>query len=87
MADESEALCDWHRLFGLLLTDFFSGSRFQVEVEPGRKRSTARLRSPPFWERDAALMRPRRETSRGQPAHPAAPADTEEGLAVRLAWR
>jgi hypothetical protein len=24
---------DWHRLFGLLLTDFFSGSPFEVEIE------------------------------------------------------
>src|SRR5438552_16000558 len=30
---EREALRDWHRLFGLLLTDFFSGSPFIVEVE------------------------------------------------------
>ena len=34
MADEREALRDWHRLFGLLLTDFFTGSPFKVEVEP-----------------------------------------------------
>jgi hypothetical protein len=34
MAVEKEALRDWHRLFGLLLTDFFSGSPFTVEVEP-----------------------------------------------------
>lgn len=33
MAIEREALRDWHRLFGLLLTDFFSGSPFAVEVE------------------------------------------------------
>ncbi len=33
MAIEREALRDWHRLFGLLLTDFFSGSPFTVEVE------------------------------------------------------
>ena len=33
MADEREALRDWHRLFGLLLSDFFSGSPFVVEVE------------------------------------------------------
>jgi hypothetical protein len=33
MAVEEEALRDWHRLFGLLLTDFFSGSPFMVEVE------------------------------------------------------
>ncbi len=33
MAIESQALRDWHRLFGLLLTDFFSGSPFTVEVE------------------------------------------------------
>jgi hypothetical protein len=33
MAAEREALRDWHRLFGLLLTDFFSGSPFVVEVE------------------------------------------------------
>src|SRR5207244_8559002 len=28
-----EALRDWHRLFGLLLTDFFTRSPFSVEVE------------------------------------------------------
>lgn len=33
MATEREELRDWHRLFGLLLTDFFSGSPFVVEVE------------------------------------------------------
>jgi hypothetical protein len=33
MADEREALRDWHRLFGLLLIDFFTGSPFVVEVE------------------------------------------------------
>lgn len=33
MTVEREALRDWHRLFGLLLTDFFSGSPFAVEVE------------------------------------------------------
>jgi hypothetical protein len=33
MTDEREALRDWHRLFGLLLTDFFTGSPFRVEVE------------------------------------------------------
>jgi hypothetical protein len=33
MAVEREALRDWHRLFGLLLTDFFTGSLFTVEVE------------------------------------------------------
>ncbi len=33
MAGEGEALRDWHRLFGLLLSDFFSGSPFAVEVE------------------------------------------------------
>ncbi len=33
MAVERETLHDWHRLFGLLLRDFFSGSPFTVEVE------------------------------------------------------
>ena len=33
MPVEREALRDWHRLFGLLLTDFFTGSPFRVEVE------------------------------------------------------
>jgi hypothetical protein len=33
MAAEGEAQRDWHRLFGLLLTDFFSGSPFVVEIE------------------------------------------------------
>src|SRR5271168_610075 len=33
MTPEREALRDWHRLFGLLLTDFFTNSPFVVEVE------------------------------------------------------
>jgi hypothetical protein len=33
MAVDREALRDWHRLFGLLLTDFFTGTPFTVEVE------------------------------------------------------
>lgn len=33
MTDELEVFRDWHRLFGLLLTDFFSDSPFVVEVE------------------------------------------------------
>ena len=33
MAIDREALRDWHRLFGLLLTDFFTGSPFTVEIE------------------------------------------------------
>ena len=33
MTVEREALQDWHRLFGLLLTDFFTGSPFTVDVE------------------------------------------------------
>jgi hypothetical protein len=33
MTVEREELRDWHRLFGLLLTDFFTGSPFRVEVE------------------------------------------------------
>jgi hypothetical protein len=33
MAVERDALRDWHRLFGLLLADFFTGSPFTVEVE------------------------------------------------------
>ena len=33
MAGEREALRDWHRLFGLLLTDFFAGSPFTIELE------------------------------------------------------
>src|SRR5271168_2332742 len=33
MTAERETLRDWHRLFGLLLTDFFTGSPFRVEVE------------------------------------------------------
>ncbi len=33
MAVDRNALRDWHRLFGLLLTDFFTGSPFSVEVE------------------------------------------------------
>jgi hypothetical protein len=33
MAEERVALREWHRLFGLLLADFFTGSPFEVEVE------------------------------------------------------
>ncbi len=33
MTEAKETQRDWHRLFGLLLTDFFSGSPFVVEVE------------------------------------------------------
>jgi MgtE intracellular N domain len=33
MVVEREALRDWHRLFGLLLIDFFSGSPYAVDVE------------------------------------------------------
>jgi hypothetical protein len=33
MADKRQALRDWHRLFGLLLNDFFTGSPFIVEIE------------------------------------------------------
>ncbi|HTU91197.1 MAG TPA: hypothetical protein VMF69_14050 [Gemmataceae bacterium] len=33
MPVEKEALRDWHRLFGLLLTDFFTDSPFTVEIE------------------------------------------------------
>jgi hypothetical protein len=33
MAIGQNELRDWHRLFGLLLTDFFTGSPFTVEVE------------------------------------------------------
>ena len=33
MVTDRDALRDWHRLFGLLLIDFFSGSPFTVEVE------------------------------------------------------
>ena len=33
-AVESEALRDWHRLFGLLLTDFFTGSPREARNAP-----------------------------------------------------
>jgi len=33
MAGERDVLRDWHRLFGLLLTDFFTGLPFTVEIE------------------------------------------------------
>jgi hypothetical protein len=33
MAAKRDALRDWHRLFGLLLSDFFTGSPFTVELE------------------------------------------------------
>ena len=33
MTVDQQALRDWHRLFGLLLTDFFTDSPFTVDVE------------------------------------------------------
>src|ERR1700740_1533932 len=33
MANEGTSLRDWHRLFGLLLADYFTGSPFTVDVE------------------------------------------------------
>ena len=33
MAEDRHVLRDWHRLFGLLLTDFFTDSPFVVEIE------------------------------------------------------
>ncbi|HEX3151897.1 MAG TPA: hypothetical protein VHR66_27745 [Gemmataceae bacterium] len=33
MAGERDGLRDWHRLFGLLLTDYFTDSPFVVEIE------------------------------------------------------
>jgi hypothetical protein len=33
MVNDKEVLRDWHRLFGLLLTDFFTDSPFTVEIE------------------------------------------------------
>ena len=33
MPVDQDALRDWHRLFGLVLTDFFTGKPFTVEVE------------------------------------------------------
>ena len=33
MAIDKDALRDWHRLFGLVLTDFFTGTPFIVEIE------------------------------------------------------
>jgi hypothetical protein len=33
MPGEQEEFRDWHRLFGLMLTDFFSGSPYTVDVE------------------------------------------------------
>src|SRR5580693_888678 len=33
MPAKGDALRDWHRLFGLLLTDFFTDSPFVVDIE------------------------------------------------------
>ena len=33
MPTEHDSLREWHRLFGLLLMDFFTGSPFEVEIE------------------------------------------------------
>jgi hypothetical protein len=38
---------DWYRLFGLILTDFFQGSPFRVELEKDvAEGTTARCRNP-----------------------------------------
>jgi hypothetical protein len=52
MATQQEALRDWHRLFGLLLTDFFTNSPFTVDVEPDLSVQQQRL--------DVVLVRRRR---------------------------
>ena len=70
MARDPEALRDWHRLFGLLLTDFFSGSPFAVEVERDLSRPTAAPRNPNKEAADA-LRPPISESvpdGRGNPA-------------------
>ena len=33
MPEERQTLREWHRLFGLMLTDFFTDSPFTVEIE------------------------------------------------------
>ena len=33
MAADRELLRDWHRLFGLVLADFFTGTPFKVDIE------------------------------------------------------
>src|SRR5437016_10302103 len=43
MAVDRDVLRDWHRLFGLLLTDFFTGSPFAVEVERDLSHQQQRL--------------------------------------------
>jgi hypothetical protein len=69
MTVEKEALRDWHRLFGLLLTDFFTNSPFEVDVERDlsmqqqlldvvivrRRRAASAAVCPMAW-RDCALI-------------------------------
>lgn len=58
MAVERDALRDWHRLFGLLLTDFFTSSPFIVEVERDLSRQQQLL--------DVAIVRRGRGRFRGR---------------------
>jgi hypothetical protein len=44
MPRKPEAFRDWHRLFGLLLTDFFTDSPFSVELEEDEHAAGATLR-------------------------------------------
>ena len=46
MPTKPEPLRDWHRLFGLLLTDFFTDTPFVVEVERDLYDAVAQV-SPP----------------------------------------
>ncbi len=57
MAGEGEALRDGHRLFGLLLADFFTGSPFVVEVERDLSQQQQLL--------DVVIVRRRRGTFTG----------------------
>jgi hypothetical protein len=58
MTVQRDALREWHRLFGLLLTDFFSGSPFVVEVERDLSVQQQRL--------DAVILRRGRGRSVGR---------------------
>src|SRR6202011_6026171 len=68
MSVEKDALRDWHRLFGLLLTDFFTDSPFTVEIERDLSQQQQLL--------DVIILR------RGRGRMPVRPPDGLENLAA-----
>ena len=67
MARQQDALRDWHRLFGLLLTDYFTDTPFTVEVERDLSEQLFKLRfqrSTGSMENPMKLREVRREIAR-----------------------